>query len=301
MKVAVAQVGSVLFDIEGTLARVERTCREAASRAARLIVFPEALIGGYPKSLSFGATLGSRTSEGRDLFLRYFRSAIDCPGPETDRLSLLAQEVDLHIVIGVIERSGSTLYCSSLIFAPGGGLVGKHRKLVPTGTERLLWGQGDGSTMQVVPTAVGRLGMAICWENYMPLYRQHLYQQGVQIWCAPTVDMREMWQIAMRHIAYEGRCFVLSACQHLTKEDWPEDLRACGGTIEGRSVIVAPSGECMEPLTGEGLLVADIDLDDIPRGKFDLDVAGHYSRPDIFHFGVHPALSRAEGDDPSLR
>jgi nitrilase len=139
--------------------------------------------------------------------------------------------------------------------------------------------------MQVAETAIGRIGMAICWENYMPLYRQHLYQQGVQLWCAPTVDLREMWQTSMRHIAYEGRCFVLSACQRLTKEDWQEDLRGVGGEIDGRSLIVSPQGVVVAgPMVEEGLLFAEIDMDEIARGKFDLDVAGHYGRPDVFGF-----------------
>jgi nitrilase len=153
--------------------------------------------------------------------------------------------------------------------------------------ERLIWGMGDGSTMQVVETEIGRIGMAICWENYMPLYRQHLYEQGVQLWCAPTVDAREMWQTSMRHIAYEGRCFVLSACQRLTKQDWPVDLRGVGGEIEGRSLIVSPFGDVLAgPIEETGLAVAEIDMDEIARGKFDLDVAGHYNRPDVFGFGV---------------
>jgi nitrilase len=285
MKVAVAQTGSVLFNTQATLLRVEGLCRRASSGGARLVVFPEALLGGYPKSLTFGATVGNRTPEGRDLFLRYAKAAIGCPGAETDLLASWSRELNLHIVIGVLERSGGTLYCSSLLFSPDGGLVSKHRKLVPTASERLLWGRGDGSSMQVSETEIGRIGMAICWENYMPLYRQHLYQQGVQLWCAPTVDSREIWGTSMRHIAYEGRCFVLSACQYLTKEDWQDDLRQAGGTIDGRSLVVSPMGEVIAgPVSGEGLILSEIDLDDIQRGKFDLDVAGHYNRPDIFSF-----------------
>ncbi len=139
--------------------------------------------------------------------------------------------------------------------------------------------------MQVANTAIGRIGMAICWENYMPLYRQHLYSQGVQIWCAPTVDTREIWQTSMRHIAYEGRCFVLSACQVLTKANWQEDLREAGGEIDGGSLIASPKGDILAgPAQGEDLLFADLDLNDIQRGKFDLDVVGHYSRPDLFAF-----------------
>ena len=287
VKVCVVQMGSVLFDTAATLRRMEAACRQAALGGARLVVFPEALLGGYPKGLSFGATVGQRTAEGRELFLRYAQAAIRCPGKETEQLAGWAKELGLHILTGAVERHGGTLYCSSLLIAPEGGLVGKHRKLMPTGSERLLWGMGDGSTMSVIETEIGRIGMAICWENYMPLYRQHLYDQGVEIWCAPTVDTREMWQTSMRHIAYEGRCFVLSACQMLRTADWPEDLRVEGGEIEGRSVVVSPSGAVIAgPLIGEGLLLAELDLDEVQRGKFDLDVAGHYSRPDVFTLQV---------------
>ena len=287
LKVSVAQLGSVLFDTHATLDRMEAICRQAAAAGARLIVCPEALVGGYPKGLSFGAVVGSRSEGGRDLFLNYSNAAIRVPGPETERIAAWSEELDLHIVTGVIERDGGTLYCTSLVFSPDSGLISKHRKLMPTGSERLLWGLGDGSTMQVADTAIGRIGVAICWENYMPLYRQHLYNQGVELWCAPTVDSREIWQASMRHIAYEGRCFVLSACQSLTKADWPQDLREQGGEIEGRSLIVSPFGEVLAgPIAGTGLLTADINLDDITRGKYDLDVAGHYNRPDIFDLRI---------------
>lgn len=274
-----------MFDTPATLGKIEMRCREAASAGAQLLVFPEALLGGYPKGLTFGATVGNRTDEGREHFRRYFQAAVQCPGPETEMLASWAKELSLHLVIGVVERAGGTLYCSSLLFSPQQGLIAKHRKLIPTGSERLIWGLGDGSTMQVMDTELGRIGIAICWENYMPLYRQHLYNQGVQLWCAPTVDTRDIWQSSMRHIAYEGRCFVLSACQFLSKDNWHQDLREAGGEIDGRSLIVSPSGEILSgPAEGERLLTAELDLDDIPRGKFDLDVAGHYNRRDIFTF-----------------
>jgi nitrilase len=283
IRVAVAQVGPVLFDTAATMERVRALCREASAAGARLLVFPEAVVGGYPKGLSFGALVGSRSEQGRDHYLRYWKSAIDCPGPETAEMEELVKRLQLHLVIGVIERSGGTLYCTSLVLSPSDGLLSKHRKLMPTGSERLIWGQGDGSTMEVVETEIGRIGVAICWENYMPMYRQHLYAQGVQLWCAPTVDQREMWQVSMRHIAYEGRCFVLSACQQLTKEDWPEELREAGGTIDGGSVIVSPHGEVLAgPASGAGCTYADVDLDETVRGKFDLDTSGHYARPDVF-------------------
>ena len=287
VKVCVTQIGSAMFDTAATLQRMETSCRRAAASGARLIVFPEAMLGGYPKGLTFGATVGNRTEEGRNQFLRYANAAVCCPGLETEQLAGWAKELNLHLVTGVVERAGGTLYCTSLVFSPNGGLISKHRKLMPTGSERLLWGLGDGSTMQVAETEIGRIGVAICWENYMPLYRQHLYNQGVELWCAPTVDAREMWQASMRHIAYEGRCFVLSACQVLTKADWPEDLRTAGGEIDGRSVIISPFGQLLAgPQAGEGMLFADLDLSEITRGKFDLDVAGHYNRPDVFRFEV---------------
>ncbi len=286
IKVAVAQVGSVLFDTAATLQRVKMLCEEAAAARVRLVVFPEALLGGYPKGLDFGAVVGSRSEAGKTMFLRYFKGAVACPGPEIEMLAELAQKFGLHLVIGVIERDGGTLYCTSLLFSPE-GLVGKHRKLMPTAMERLIWGMGDSSTMQVVQTEIGRIGMAICWENYMPLYRQHLYEQGVQLWCAPTVDTREMWRTSMRHIAYEGRCFVLSACQKTTVEDWPGDLRGVGVPIEGQSLIVSPYGDVLAgPMEETGLAIAEIDMDEIVRGKFDLYVAGHYNRTDVFTFGV---------------
>ena len=207
-------------------------------------------------------------------------------------------------MIGAIERVSSTLFCTALTFRPSAGSAEIHRKLMPTASERLIWGFGDGSTMRVVPTPAGRVGCAICWENYMPAYRLHLYSQGVELWCAPTVDDREMFRTSMRHIAYEGRCFVLSACQYLTRRNCPEDYHPIQGDepdtvlIAGGSMIVSPFGDVLAgPLAdGEGLLVAEIDLGEIPKGKFDLDVTGHYSRPDVFSLQVDTSPRAAVGD-----
>jgi nitrilase len=304
VKVAAAQFGSVLFDAPATMLKVEHACRQAASAGIRLLVFPEALLGGYPKGADFGAAVGVRTEPGRDLFRRYYDSAIDCPGAETEQLAAWADEFGLHLVIGVIERDRGTLYCTTLMFIPGHGLAATHRKLMPTASERLIWGFGDGSTMRVVETQIGRLASAICWEHYMPMYRQFLYAGGVQIWCASTVDEREMWRVSMRHIAYEGRCFVISACQYFTRADCPRDFEPTRTNsdddvmIHGGSMIVAPSGAVVAgPLEGrEGLVCAEIDLDEIARGKFDLDVAGHYARPDVFRLvvdvGEKPAVAQ---------
>lgn len=288
--VAAIQAGSILFDTPATLTKAERLIREAAQAGAQLIVLPEAFIGGYPKGLDFGVTVGSRSDAGREEFKRYCDAAVCVPGPETDRLAELANELGVHLVSGAIERAGGTLYCTALYFVAGEGLVATHRKLMPTAAERFLWGHGDGSTMAAVPTDVGVLGAAICWENYMPLFRQAMYSQGVEIWCAPTVDDRPQWQATMTHIALEGRCFVISANQYLTRGDLPADVHPWQGDatdtvlIGGGSVIVSPLGEVLAgPLRGgEGMLIAEIDLDDIPRAKFDFDTAGHYSRPDVF-------------------
>jgi len=293
-RVAVIQAGSSLFDTPRTLERMAAHCEAAAQGGVELAVFPEAYVGGYPKGLDFGARVGSRSQTGRDDFLRYWQSAIDVPGPECTRIGQFAKQMKAHLVTGAIERDGGTLYCSALFFGPDGALLGKHRKLMPTASERLIWGQGDGSTITVIDTPLGRIGAAICWENYMPSLRQAMYAKGVNLWCAPTVDEREIWQSSMRHIAYEGRAFVLSACQYLTRADAPDDYDCIQGDqpetelIRGGSVIVSPLGEVLAgPVYGrEAVIAADIDLNDILRGKYDLDVTGHYARPDIFRLTV---------------
>ena len=299
-RVAVIQAGTSLFDTPRTLDRMEAHCDAAAAQGVELAVFPEAYVGGYPKGLSFGAILGSRFPEGREDYLRYWKSAIDVPGAETARIGSFAAKMKAHLVVGVIERDGATLYCTALFFGPDGALLGKHRKLMPTGTERLVWGQGDGSTIPVFETDIGRIGAAICWENYMPDLRQSMYARGINLWCAPTVDERDIWQASMRHIAYEGRTFVLSACQYMTRADAPEEYACHQGNnpdtvlIRGGSVIVSPLGDIIAgPIYDrEAILTADIDLDDVIRGKYDLDVAGHYARPDIFSLRVHDAPRR---------
>ncbi len=184
VRVAVVQAASVAFDRDRTLERVGDLTDEAARQGGRLIVFPEAFVSGYPRGLDFGARVGSRSAEGRDWFRRYWASAVDVPGPATEALAAFARRSNAYLVIGVVERCGGTLYCSVLFFDPAGNLLGKHRKLMPTAAERLVWGFGDGSTMPVLDTAIGRIGAAICWENYMPLLRMHLYSQGIELYCA---------------------------------------------------------------------------------------------------------------------
>jgi len=298
-RVAVVQAGSVLFDTPRTLDRMQTLCEgAAANQDLGLVVFPEAYVGGYPKGLDFGARLGTRSAAGRDDFVRYWESAIDVPGPETARMGEFAAALQTTLVVGVIERAGATLYCTALFFTPDGMLQAKHRKLMPTALERLIWGFGDGSTLPVVDTPVGKVSAAICWENYMPHLRSTYYAGGTQFWCAPTVDDRDIWQSSMRHIAVEGRCFVLSACQYLQRKEAPADYDCIQGNdpetvlIRGGSVIVSPFGEVLAgPCYGkENVLVAEIEPADRTRGKYDLDVAGHYARPDVFQLHVNRSL-----------
>jgi nitrilase len=301
VRAAVVQAAPIAFDREGTLDKVRGLAGEAAGRGAQLIVFPEAFVSGYPRGLDFGVRIGSRTPEGRELFRRYWESAVDVPGPAVEELGATARQAVAHLVIGVVERDGGTVYCSVLFFAPDGKLLGKHRKLMPTAAERLVWGYGDGSTMPVFDSPIGRIGAVICWENYMPLLRMHMYAQGIQLYCAPTADDRETWLPTMRHIALEGRCFVLGCNQFARRCDYPADYPAIQGddaaTVmsRGGSCIIDPLGRVLAgpEFDGPAILVAELDLDEIPRAKFDFDVVGHYARPDVFRLIVNEAAMPA--------
>jgi nitrilase len=265
-------------------------CREEA----QLAVFPEAFVPGYPRGIDFGTVVGRRTPEGRDQFRRYFDGAIIVPGPDVDRIATAAREHAIHLVVGVIERDGGTLYDTALFFSPK-GYLGEHRKLMPTGAERLIWGFGDGSTLPVFDTSLGRLGAVICWENYMPMLRMTMYTKGIQIYCVPTSDSRETWLPTMRHIALEGRCFVLTTCQFLRRSDLPTDIpnqisdEPDAILLRGGAAIIGPLGAVMAGpcFDEEKILQAELDLDDIARGKYDFDVAGHYARPDVFQLSVN--------------
>ena len=302
-KAAVAQAASCPDDAMASAAKAARLIEEAAGAGAGLIVFPEAFLGGYPKGASFGAPVGMRKPEGRDAFRRYFEQAIDLDGPEVAAIAAATAATGLFAVIGCIERDGGTLHCTVLFFDGAAGLVGKHRKLMPTAGERLIWGFGDGSTMPVFKTSLGRIGAVICWENYMPMLRMHMFSQGISIYCAPTADDRDTWLPSMRHIALEGRCFVLTACQHIRRGAFPAGHECALGDdpdtvlMRGGSAIVDPLGGVLAgpDFTGETILYADIDLGEVARGKFDFDVVGHYARPDIFQLTVDdrpkPAVS----------
>ncbi len=294
VRAAVVQAAPVAFDRERTLERVCALAAEAASGGAQVVVFPEAFVSAYPRGLSFGAVVGDRTPEGREEYRRYWESAVDVPGPAVETLAAIAARSGVYLVIGVIERDDGTLYCTVLFFAPDGRYLGKHRKLMPTASERLVWGCGDGSTLPVFDTPIGRLGAVICWENYMPLLRMAMYAKSIQLYCAPTADGRDTWIATMRHIALEGRCFVLSCNQYCRRSDYPTSYATPFGdepeTVlsRGGSCIIDPLGRILAgpDYSGPCILTADLDMGEIARGKYDFDVIGHYARPDIFRLHV---------------
>jgi len=290
VKASVVQAAPVPFDREKTLEKVRDLAADAAKAGSQIVLFPEAFVSAYPKGLDFGARIGMRTPEGREDFRRYFDSAVDVPGPAVDFLGEVAAQNNIYLVIGVIERDGGTLYCTVLNFGPDGSYLGKHRKLMPTALERLVWGYGDGSTLPIFDTPIGKIGSVICWENYMPALRMAMYNKGIELYCAPTADDRDSWVSTMQHVAVEGRCFVLSCNQYTTRQDFPEDYDCIQGDdpkaviSRGGSCIVDPFGQILAGpnFEGEAILTAELDMDQIARGKYDFDATGHYSRPDIF-------------------
>ena len=294
VRVAAVQAASVSFDRDKSIEKLADLTADAARSGAGFVVFPEAFISAYPRGLDFGTVIGARGPEGREWYRLYAESALSIPSTDFERLSAIAAQNNVHLSVGVIERDGATLYCTALLFGSDGAFLSKHRKLVPTGSERLVWGQGDGSTLSVTQTPFGKVGAVICWENYMPLLRTAMYAKGVEIYCAPTADGRETWLSTMRHIAQEGRVFVISANQFSRRSDYPAEYPAAFGddpqTImsTGGSCIIGPLGNVIvEPCRDrEAILTADLDLRDLLRARYDFDPVGHYSRPDIFHLMV---------------
>ncbi|MGH7481373.1 MAG: carbon-nitrogen hydrolase family protein [Longimicrobiales bacterium] len=325
-RVAVVQAAPRPFDREAAIARVAGLTAEAGAKGAKLILFPEAYVPAYPWGLMFGTRIGGRTETGRRMFEAYWEAAVELPGtagtaagaggragagePSSrtrdsgafNALSAAARDAEAYLAVGVVERdvefSGGTLYCTLAYFGPDGAFLGKHRKLKPTAAERVVWGEGDGSTLPVIETPFGRVGGLICWENYMPLARMAMYGKGVQFWLAPTADARDTWQATLRHIACEGRCFVLGCNQYVRRDDYAADLPgreeledAPDVLCRGGSAIIGPLGDVLAgPLHGEeGILYADLELGALPRAKFDFDVTGHYARADVFRLSVNEA------------
>jgi len=295
MNVCLIQDSPVFFDKEKTIQKVETLTAKYADQGSRLIIFPESFIPGYPRGFTFDTAVGNRTDEGRKLYATYHKNSIDVESDELKRLEKLSTSKNVYLVIGVTEKvsKNGSLYCSMAYISPKAGLLGVHRKIKPTGTERLIWAEGNGKSLVTFDTPIGKLGGLICWENYMPLARMAVYRQGVEIYIAPTADWRDNWISTMQHIALEGRCFVLGCNQYFTKSMLPAKYQSLVEKepeimCRGGSVIVSPMGEIIAgPLFDEaGAVTADIDLEEIQQSKLDFDVNGHYSRPDIFNFKV---------------
>lgn len=296
--VSVVQVGSDPFNTGAAIAKFGDWLAKAKADGSQLAVFPEAFIGGYPKGVDFGVRVGSRGDAGRELYRLYADNAVELGSARFDALSEAVAANDLACITGVIEKRGGTLYCSTFGFEKDGSLLGVHRKLMPTAMERLIWGMGDGHDLPIMDSSAGRLVSAICWENYMPLMRSHYYAHNPDFYCVSTVDDRPVWLPSMQMIALESRSFVLSSCQYMTRGDISLDAAhydAIQGNapdtvlISGGSCIISPMGEVLAgPVFGkEAILSATIDLNDRTRGHFDMDNSGHYTRPDVFDFGLN--------------
>jgi nitrilase len=298
LNIAVIQAAPVLFDLEQSLDKTHELLKQAAAQGAQMVIFPESFLPAYPRGLSFGTVVGSRTDEGRALWMRYWKNSVRVPSKATELLAKWAKTYEVYLAMGITEQdtTNGTLYCSLLYFSPEGKLLGTHRKLKPTAAERIIWGEGDGTTLQTYPTPYGNLGGLICWENYMPLARMTLYQQGINIYLAPTADARDAWQATMQHIALEGRCFVIGCNQFVTKAMYPVDLQALPEMksqpevmSRGGSVVISPLGKVLAgPIFDkEEILLATLDLDEIIKSKLDFDPIGHYSRSDVLKFNIN--------------
>jgi nitrilase len=297
VKVAAVQAAYVLMDQKACVAKAIDLLEKAAAQGCRIVVFPEVFIPGTP------IWIDSRPIWDGDeqWFAMLVNEAVVVPGPVTDALGAAARATDTYVVMGVQEREprGSTIYNATLYFGPDGRLLGKHRKLMPTGSERTVWGMGDGSTLPVIDSAHGRLSGLTCWENYMPLARFYLYAQGVDIWTAPTLATGDGWVASMRHIAREGRCYVIGVnpCVHVDQipgdfpdrdRVWSVDEGRSEWVEQGNSVIVAPSGELLAgpARMEEVILTAEVDLDNVHSARRLFDPVGHYNRPDVFRLNV---------------
>ena len=294
IKVGVAQSTPVFFDLEATMEKTRTIVAEQAAAGVQLLLFPESYFPGYPRGFDFDTVIGARTDKGRQMWQAYWENSITVGDVYYQELEQLSKAHNIFLVVGVTEKELRTtsLYCSMFYFDPQQGGVGVHRKLKPTGSERLVWGEGDADGLICPETTLGRVGGLICWENLMPLARMALYEQGLDIYLAPTADARPTWLPIMQHIAQEGRCFVLTANQFFRRSDYPEHLQSLARVPEeccrGGSAIVSPYGEVIAgPLWDEeGVLVADLDRSEVLRSRFDFSVAGHYNRPDLFGFNV---------------
>ncbi|MFY0686316.1 MAG: carbon-nitrogen hydrolase family protein [Cyclobacteriaceae bacterium] len=306
VKACVIQESPVFFDKARTIEKLEALVKQYAAKGCQLIVFPESFIPGYPRGFNFGATVGSRSEAGRDLYNVYWQNSVDIESDDLATLVRISKESNVYLVIGVTEKNqkSKSLYCSMLYISPGHGLMGVHRKVKPTGVERLIWAESGAEDLVTFNSKIGRLGGLICWENYMPHIRTSILMKGIDIYIAPTADSRAQWTSTMIHIALEGRCFVLGCNQYFRKSMYPSQYQKLvvnepEELCEGGSVIVGPDGKVIAgPLFGESAaLIAELNLDEVVRNSLDFDHNGHYQRNDLYEFKVskQPPMKQ-EGD-----
>ena len=296
-KVAVVQAAPVMFDKKKSLDKVISLIETCQQQQAELIVFPELCIPGYPYGMSFGFSVGARKAGGRRDWKQYYDNSVVVPGPETKRLGEAARRAKAWLSVGISERDAvtATLYNSNLLFSPEGELVFCHRKLKPTGSERVVWGDANRGYFPVGQTPWGPVGSLICWESYMPLARAALYQKGITIYIAPNTNDNAEWQDTVRHIAIEGHCYVINCDMFFTKTmypstiAYPEEIEALPDTVcRGGSSIIDPYGhEIAGPVwDAEDILYAELDMDVVAASRMEFDACGHYARPDVLQLYV---------------
>lgn len=296
-RVAVVQATPVMFDKDACVDKAVERIRQAAAGGAELVVFPELFIPGYPFGMTYGFTVGSRTADGRADWKAYYQNSILADGGESKRLAQAAKEAGVYLSIGVSERDSvnATLYNSNFMYAPDGTLLNVHRKLKPTGAERVVWGDANRDYFPVAETPWGPVGNLICWESYMPLARVALYQKGITIYISPNTNDNEEWQATIRHIAIEGHCYFINADLFFSKKDYPAGLR-CPEEIAKLPDVVCRGGSCVVDPFGhyvtqpvwdkEEIIYADLDMDAVPASRMEFDACGHYARPDVLELTV---------------
>ena len=306
-RIAVVQAEPVMFDKEACIAKAIKYIEECAAGGAELIVFPELFIPGYPFGMNFGFRTGSRSEPGREDWKRYYDNSIQADGPEMDRLINAAEEAGVYVSIGYSERDAfnGTLYNSNMMISPEGEAK-NHRKLKPTGSERVIWGDANKDYFPVMDTPWGPMGNLICWESYMPLARVALYEKGISLYISPNTNDNDEWQNTIRHIAIEGHCYFVNCDMLITKDSYPEDLNEYAALADlpqipcrGGSCVIDPFGHLVSDCVWdeEEVIYEDLDMQKVPASKMEHDVCGHYARPDVLELFVEDSVDDWD-DDP---
>ena len=306
-RIAVVQAEPVMFDKDACVAKAIEYIEECAAGGAELIVFPELFVPGYPFGMNFGFRTGSRSEPGREDWKRYYDNSILADGPEMDRLISAAEEADVYVSIGYSERDAvnGTLYNSNMMISPEGEAK-NHRKLKPTGSERVIWGDANKDYFPVMDTPWGPMGNLICWESYMPLARVALYEKGISLYISPNTNDNEEWQSTIRHIAIEGHCYFINCDMLITKDSYPEDLNEYAALADlpqipcrGGSCVIDPFGHLVSDCVWdeEAVIYADLDMQKVPASKMEHDVCGHYARPDVLELFVDDSEDDWDDDD----